>query len=99
MAAFGEWIMKSGRIAAWLGGVGGFFCGAYIMATCPACTDGLDTLQFVVVVLISAIIISSFCIAICWLAGLVLGVFASPFSPFAERLAKKRMENRHESRN
>jgi hypothetical protein len=87
MATFGEWIMKSARIGAALGGVAGFFYGAYIMATIPTLgwTDVLDTLESVVVVLISAVIIGSFCIAIGWLAGLVLGIVVSPLRSFTEK--------------
>ena len=101
MAAFSEWIMKSGRIAAWLGGVGGFFCAAYIMATMDVLswTGVVDTVESVVGVFIFAVMIGSLCTAIGGLAGLVLGFVTSPFSPFAERLAEKRMESRSESRN
>jgi len=101
MATYSEWIMKSARIGASLAGVGGFFFGAYIMATSATLswTDVLDALESVVVVLMSAVIIGSFCIAIGWLAGLVLGIVAAPLGSFTERLAEKQKGNRHEARN
>ena len=101
IATYGEWIMKSARIGASLGGVGGFFLGACIMATSATLswTDVLDALESVVVVLMSAVIIGSFCIAIGWLAGLVLGIVAAPLGSFTERLAEKQKGNRHEARN
>ena len=82
MAAYGEWIKKSARIGASLGGVAGFFCGAYIMATnlTLGWTDALDAMGSVATVLIFAVILGSLCIAIGGLAGLVLGVVASPLS-------------------
>jgi len=51
MVSHGEWIMKSARIGASLGGVAGFFYGAYIMAANPTLswTDVLDTLESIVV--------------------------------------------------
>ena len=87
VATYGEWIMKSARIGAAIGGVAGFFYGAYIMATIPTLswTDVLDTLESAVLVLMSAVIIGSFCIAIGWLAGLVLGIVASPLRSFTEK--------------
>ncbi len=87
MATYGEWIMKSERIGASLGGVAGFFYGTYTMATSPALswTDVSDTMESVVVVLVSAVMIGSLCIAIGWLAGLVLGIVASPHSSFIEK--------------
>ena len=87
MVSYGEWILKSARIGASLGGVAGFFYGAYIMATNPTLswTDVLDTLESIIVVLMSAVIIGSLCIAIGWLAGLVLGIVASPLSSFTEK--------------
>ena len=85
MAIYGEWIMKSGRIGALLGGVAGFFYAAYIMATSQALswTDVSDTMESVVVVLVTTAMIGSFCIATGWLAGLLLGIVASPFRSFA----------------
>jgi hypothetical protein len=87
MATYGEWITKSARIGASLGGVAGFFYAAYIMATSPSLswTDVLDTMGSVVAVLIFAVIIGSFCIAIGCLAGLVLGIVSSPLSSFTEK--------------
>jgi hypothetical protein len=82
MATYGEWIKKSARIGASLGGVAGFFYGAYIMATklTLGWTDVLDTVGSVAAVLIFAVILGSLCIGIGGLAGLVLGVVASPLS-------------------
>ncbi len=87
MATHGEWIMKSERIGASLGGVAGFFYGTYVMATSPALswTDVLDTMESVVVVIVCAVMIGSLCIAIGWLAGLVLGIVASPFRTVTEK--------------
>lgn len=87
MTAYGEWITKSARIGASLGGVAGFFYASYTMATSPALswTDVLDTMESIIVVLICAVIIGSFCIAIGGLAGLVLGIVASPLSSFSEK--------------
>jgi hypothetical protein len=53
MATYDEWIMKSARIGASLGGVAGFFYGTYIMATSSALswTDVSDTMASVVVVM------------------------------------------------
>jgi len=88
MTAYREWLTKSARIGASLGGVAGFFYAAYIMATSPTLgwTDVLDAVGSVVAVFIFAIILGSFCIVIGGLAGLVLGVVASPLS----LLTKKR---------
>jgi hypothetical protein len=82
MATYVEWIKKSARIGASLGGVAGFFYGAYIMATnlTLGWTDVLDTVGSVAATLIFAVILGSLCIAIGALAGLVLGVVASPLS-------------------
>jgi hypothetical protein len=87
MATYVEWMMKSARIGASLGGIAGFFYGAFIMATSPALnwTDVLETMGSVVVVLIFAVMIGSLCIAIGWLAGLVLGIVAPPLSAFTEK--------------
>jgi uncharacterized membrane protein len=87
MAVHVEWMMKSARIGASLGGVAGFFYGTFIMATSPALswTDVLDTMESVVVVIVCAVMISSLCIAIGGLAGLVLGIVASPLSSFTAK--------------
>jgi hypothetical protein len=87
MATYGQWISKSARIGAASGGVAGFFYAAYIMAASPnlSWTDVLDAVGSVVAVLIFAAIIGSFCIAIGWLAGLVLGIVVSPLSSFTEK--------------
>jgi hypothetical protein len=84
MANYNEWIMKSARIGALFGGVAGCSYGTYIMATSHALrwTDALDTMESVVVVIACAVIIGSLCIAIGGLAGLVLGIVASPLSSF-----------------
>jgi hypothetical protein len=91
MATYGKWIMKSARIGASLGGVAGFFYAAYIMATSPALgwTDVLDTMESVVVVIVCALIIGSLCIGIGGLAGLVLGIVASPLSSLTEKRASE----------
>jgi hypothetical protein len=90
MATYGKWITKSTRIGASLGGVAGFFYAAYIMATSPALgwTDVLDTMESVVVVIVCAVIIGSLCIGIGGLAGLVLGIVASPLSSFTKHASE-----------
>ena len=87
MATYGKWITKSSRIGAALGGVAGFFYAAYVMAASPALgwTDVLDTMGSAAAVLLFAVIIGSLCIAVGGLAGLVLGIVASPLSPFTEK--------------
>ncbi len=87
MTTYDEWIMKSEHIGALLGGVAGFLYGAYIMATNAALgwTDVLDTLASVGAVLLFAVVIGSLCIVIGWLAGLVLGIVASPLNSFIEK--------------
>ena len=87
MATGGEWITKSARIGAFLGGVAGFFYGTYIMVTSHALswTDVSDTLESVVVVLVTAAMIASLCIAVGWVAGLVLGTVVSPLGSFIEK--------------
>lgn len=87
MATYGEWIKKSALIGALLGGLAGSFYGAYIMATglTFGWTDVLDTVGSVVAVLIFAVILGSLCIAIGGLAGLVLGIVASPLSSLHSR--------------
>jgi len=84
MAIQGEWIMKTAGIGAVLGGVAGFFYEAYMMAISHALswTDIPDAMESVVVVLVSAAMISSLCIAVGWVAGLLLGVVASPLRSF-----------------
>lgn len=87
MVTYDEWITKSEHVGASLGGVAGFICGAYIMATNPVLgwTDVLDTLGSAVAVLIFAVVIGSLCIAVGWVAGWVLGTLASPLFSFAEK--------------
>ncbi len=84
MANYDQWVMKSARIGALLVGVVGFFYGTYVMATSAALSwrDLSDTMESLLVVAESAIIIGSFCIAIGWMAGLVLGIVASPLRSF-----------------
>jgi len=88
MATYGEWIKKSALIGALLGGDAGFFYGAYIMPTSLTLgwTDVLDAVGSVVAVLVFAVILGSLCIAIGGLAGLVLGVVASPLSSFTKKV-------------
>jgi hypothetical protein len=71
-------------IGASLGGVAGFFYGAYIMATnlTLGWTDVLDIVGAAVVGLLFAVMIGSLCIVIGGLAGLVLGIGAFPLSSF-----------------
>lgn len=85
MANCGDWIMKSARIGALLGGIAGFLYGTYMMVTSHALnwTGVSDAMETVVVVLVSTAMISSLCIAIGWVAGLLLGIAASPFRSFA----------------
>jgi len=87
MATYGKWVAKSTRIGALLGGVVGFFYAAYIMAANLTIdwTDLLQTVASVGAVLIFAVILGSLCIAIGGLAGLVLGVVASPLSSFTRK--------------
>ncbi len=82
-----EWIMKSARIGAILGGVAGFVYGSYSVATSHALswTDVSDAMESVVVVLVTAVMIGSLSIAIGWLAGLVLGTVASPLRSSSEK--------------
>ncbi len=82
-----EWIMKSARIGALVGGVAGFVYGTYSVATSHALswTDVSDALESVVVVLVTTVMIGSLSIAIGWLAGLVLGSVASPFRSRTEK--------------
>ena len=82
MATYGGWMMRSAGIGASLGGVAGFLCAAYIMATMDVLswTGVVDTVESVVVVFIFAVMIGSLCTAIGGLAGLVLGFLTSPLS-------------------
>jgi len=84
MATYGEWITRSTRIGASLGGVAGFFFAAYLTARSSALawTDVLDSVGSIAVVLIYAVILGSFCIVIGGLAGLVLGTVSSPLRSF-----------------
>jgi hypothetical protein len=83
----GDWMVKSASIGASLGGVGGFFCAAYMMATIGALnwTGVFETAESVVVVFVFAVMIGSLCIAIGGLAGLVLGFATFPLSRFMVR--------------
>jgi hypothetical protein len=85
--AYYEWIIKSARIGALLGGVAGFFFGTYIMATSHAFswTDVSDAIASVVVVLETEVIIGSLGIAIGWLGGLILGTLAFPLRSRIEK--------------
>ena len=87
MTTYGQWITKSTGIGALLGGVAGFFYGAYIMATnlTLGWTDVFNTLGSAVVVLLFAFMIGSLCIIIGALAGLVSGISAFPLSSLTER--------------
>jgi hypothetical protein len=87
MATYGKWIAKSTRVGALLGGVVGFFYAAYIMAGNLAIdwTDLLQTLASVGAVLVFALMLGGLCVVIGGLAGLVLGVVASPLSLFTKR--------------
>jgi hypothetical protein len=84
MVTYDRWITRSGQIGALLGGVAGFLYGVYIMATSHALswTEISDTVESVVVVIACAVIISSLCVAVGWMAGLVLGIIASPLRSF-----------------
>jgi len=83
----GDWMVKSASIGASLGGVVGFFCAAYMMATIGALswTGVLDTVESVVVVFVFAVMIGSLGVAIGGLAGLVLGFVTTPLSRFMVR--------------
>ncbi len=87
MATYGNWIAKSTRIGALLGGVAGFFCAAYIMSTnlTIGWSDILETMASVGAVLVFALILGGLCVVIGGLAGLVLGVVASPLSSFTRK--------------
>jgi hypothetical protein len=93
MAIHGEWIMKTASIGALLGGVTGFFCGTYMMVASHALswTDVPDAIETVVVVLVSGVMIGSLSTAIGWVAGLLLGIVASPLRSFtaSSRPAKR----------
>ncbi len=87
MTTYGQWITKSEHIGASIAGIAGFLFGAYIIATSHALssTDVLDTLGSAVAVLLFAGAIGSLCTVVGWLAGLVLGILASPLGSFAEK--------------
>jgi preprotein translocase subunit SecE len=85
MAISGEWMKKSARIGAFLGGVAGFFYGTMATSHALSWTNVSDIIESVVVVLITAIIIGSLCIAIGGLAGLVLGTVVSPLRSSTEK--------------
>ena len=74
--AFGEWLARCTRIGALLGGVAGFFYAAYFTATSPALgwADTLDTVESAAAVVMNAVILGSFCVAIGALTGVVLGI-------------------------
>lgn len=82
-----EWVKKTACVGALLGGVAGFFCGIYVMAASHALswTDVPDAMASIVVLLITAFMIASLCIAVGWVAGLVLGAVASPRRSPAEK--------------
>lgn len=84
MAIYGDWIKTCTRIGASLGGVTGFFYASYTMVTSHvfSWTDVSDTIESIVVFLVTAVMISSLCIAIGWLAGLVVAVITSPLRSF-----------------
>ncbi len=82
-----EWMKKPACVGALLGGVAGFLCGIYMIATSHALswTDVPDAMASIVVVLITGFMIASLCIAIGWVAGLVLGTVASARRSSAEK--------------
>jgi hypothetical protein len=83
----GDWMVKSASIGASIGGVGGFFCAAYMMATIGALnwTGVFETVESVVVVLVFAVMIGSLGVAIGALAGLVFGFVTTPLNRFMVR--------------
>jgi len=87
MATYGTWIAKSTRIGALLGGLAGFFYAAYIMATnlTIGWSDILETMASVGAMLVFALILGGLCVVIGGLAGMVLGVVASPLSSFTRK--------------
>lgn len=89
---YDEWITKCEHLGALLGGVVGFFYGAYVMATNLSFvwTDLLDTLGSVALVLMFAAVIGGLCIAIGWLTGLFVGVLASPLGSFLGSFSDQR---------
>lgn len=101
MATYSDWIAKSTRIGALLTGLAGFFYATYITAASPTLgwTDVLDTVESVLAVIMNAVILGSFCIAIGALAGLVLGVVSSPLSSFTgdARILPFRVTRREEN--
>jgi hypothetical protein len=82
-----EWIMKNARIGALVGGVAGFVYVSYSMATSQVLSwiDVADAIASVVALLVTAVMVGSLCVAIGWLAGLVLGGVASPFRSRIEK--------------
>ena len=82
-----DWTVRFASIGASLGGVGGFLCAAYMMATIGALnwTGVFETAESVVVVFVFAVMIGSLCVAIGGLAGLVLGFVTTPLSRFMVR--------------
>jgi hypothetical protein len=84
MAIYGEWIRRSTCIGASLGGVAGFFYACYTMVTSHVLswTNVSDTIESGVVVLVTAVMISSLCIAMGWVAGRVVGIITSPLRSF-----------------
>lgn len=78
-----DWIMKSGRIGASLGGVAGLLFGIYGMATSHVLTwtEMSDAIESVVVVLLSAVMIGSLGVAVGWVCVLIFGTIAIPFCP------------------
>jgi hypothetical protein len=87
LVTYDKWITKCERIGAFLGGVAGFFYGAYVMAAnlTFVWTDLLDTMGSVALVLLFAGVLGGLCIAIGWLAGLFVGVLASPLGSFSDK--------------
>ena len=87
MVTYDEWIMKCEHIGACLGGVAGFFYGAYVMAAnlTFVWTDLLDILGSVTLVLVFAGVIGGLCVAVGWLAGLFVGVLASPLGSVSDK--------------
>ncbi|MGA7511908.1 MAG: hypothetical protein WBW46_03380 [Candidatus Sulfotelmatobacter sp.] len=79
--------MKFARIGALLGGIAGFFYATYSVATSHVLswTDVSDAIESAVVVLVTAVMIGSVCVAIGWLSGLILGTVAFPLRSRTEK--------------